>query len=74
MVDTHRTALYTWTLLDIFLPNKEKVMRVGSQPGASCQSAEEELCYRRWNFVYGEKGALEPTRPPVRTDWLAGDG
>lgn len=49
-------------------------MRAGSQPGTSCRSAEEGLCYRRWNFVYGEKGALEPALQPARTGQPAGDG
>lgn len=37
-VDTYGIALRTGTLLDILLPNKEKVIRAISQPGDCCQS------------------------------------
>lgn len=37
-VDTYGIALRTGTLLDILLPNKEKVIRAISQPWDCCQS------------------------------------
>lgn len=60
-VDTYGIALRTGTLLDILLPNKEKVIRAISQPADCCQSniqRQRRVCIISGGILFMERQVL----------------
>lgn len=64
MVDMHGIVLYTLTLPDVLLPNKEKVIHAISLPWNSCWSnisRQRRVCVISDGILFmGAKGTLEP--------------